>query len=861
MSSDHLESARRLLEEHKYGAALREVDGTDAEDGPDGAVLTARGRALAGLGDLTGALACFDEALRLDERDTEAASEAGGVLLQLAVSGRSSYVDAEVAYERAARLPGATPDVLVGLGRTLLAQGKLEQARWQFDDAIARGAGADAYRFAGQILLEQGRYANAAERMQQAVEANRESAEAWNDWGHALAELGERDTALERVRIALRLDPDLTAGHALLGRLFVELERWEDALDPLRRTIELEVRRGSRESQHALTARWYLTRVLIELRNYGEAADVADELIRRLEDITRQLSSNGEGASDARAAVEQWLAAAYSLRAVANNGRRRYDEAVSDTREAARVHPQFAGHAFWLAGLVRYQQGDYKEAWTEIAEVREVWRSVRSDHDELHPDDLRMYASALQSLGCYADAAELYLEAAQKAPDDSRVWAELAALNLVRDEYPDLCAQELNGPAERNTGGSSWYGGAREAAARAESLLQAQLAQEPSANTALALGHLYVLLDEYKDAKHYLSQALSLDPGSALAHANLATAYSAEKQYGKAAECLAASLRREPHDLSVRVKLAEVNLRLEVFDEAEAHYRQVLRTTRGNVEAHAGLGEVLTRIADRGGEPELYEDAIAHFIEAEALATSMKSEVAARRGSSRLSATQLASVLYGRGYARVKLYEARLDEGLRSRRGNRRLLAEASADFAAAIKVNRDHFKAQRAHEKVERWRKPGVDRRLLEELAPLVVVSLTLCALLALQLIFFTGWPVRPTPAEWLVGTLGLLLFVFAGLSLPQLLKLKVGGIELERSAVEPGVPTSLGISSESISISRGGFQPSYPAPKLASRPDASESLRAAHSGFEASQEGHDPRPESQRAAEEGVDRAKRRS
>src|SRR5205823_4127355 len=139
-----------------------------------------------------------------------------------------------------------------------------------------------AYHLAGQILLSQGRYANAAERLQQAVKMEPESAEALNDWGRALTALGERDLALEKVQQALRLDPNLVAAHATLGQLFVELERWTDAVEPLSQTIKLEEQSGSRHSYRALAAQSDLSQALAKLRRYDEAADVTSSLVTGL---------------------------------------------------------------------------------------------------------------------------------------------------------------------------------------------------------------------------------------------------------------------------------------------------------------------------------------------------------------------------------------------------------------------------------------------------------------------------------------------------------------------------------------------------------------------------------------------------
>ena len=62
----------------------------------------------------------------------------------------------------------------------------------------------------------------------------------------------------------------------------------------------------------------------------------------------------------------------------------------------------------------------------------------------------------------------------------------------------------------------------------------------------------------------------------------------------------------------------------------------------------------------------------------------------------------------------------------------------------------------------------------------------------------FFIGTPGKPIEIGYYVLlTFGSLMFILAGLSLTQLLKLKVAGIELEKSAVEQiATRRSFGIS-----------------------------------------------------------------
>jgi hypothetical protein len=90
-------------------------------------------------------------------------------------------------------------------------------------------------------------------------------------------------------------------------------------------------------------------------------------------------------------------------------------------------------------------------------------------------------------------------------------------------------------------------------------------------------------------------------------------------------------------------------------------------------------------------------------------------------------------------------------------------------------------------------------------------VAVLSVAILVLTQIGFWLRWPSSGSGTSggadkidvswYVVLSFGSLLFAIAGLSLPQLLKLKVGGIELEKSVsdqISPTAPT-LGIKSGS--------------------------------------------------------------
>jgi hypothetical protein len=148
-------------------------------------------------------------------------------------------------------------------------------------------------------------------------------------------------------------------------------------------------------------------------------------------------------------------------------------------------------------------------------------------------------------------------------------------------------------------------------------------------------------------------------------------------------------------------------------------------------------------------------------------------------------------VLYSRGYAKVKLYEA-------SKRPNdEKPLHDALDDLRESYKNDSNNHRANRAIDKLEKRLYHFSRRSALERIGPWLLTILSLVVFVLSQSNFFFSIPGKQIDVGYVLLTFGSLMFILAGLSLAQLLKLKVAGIELEKSAVDQ-ITTSggLGIS-----------------------------------------------------------------
>ncbi len=126
------------------------------------------------------------------------------------------------------------------------------------------------------------------------------------------------------------------------------------------------------------------------------------------------------------------------------------------------------------------------------------------------------------------------------------------------------------------------------------------------------------------------------------------------------------------------------------------------------------------------------------------------------------------------------------------------LLHQAIKDFKECLNNDPSNWKAKRAIEKINVKFKYFSPQRLTQKIGPWLIVLLSLVVFVLSQVSFFIGKPLsaklsflqgHPISIEkeyYVILTFGSLLFIVVGLYLPQIMKLKVGTFELEKSPVE---------------------------------------------------------------------------
>ncbi len=731
------------------------------------------------------ALADAEKLLELGEFERATAKYRQMALDGLVLDGLDGSDDAPGLFRQACEIVEDDPALLIGWGTVLAGAKMTEQAGWRFDRAIEIDAKrVTAHLAAGNAFLAAKRTTEATARFSHVVESlDGESAAAYGGWGKARQMDGELDDALDKLGRAIELAPARPVAidyRVDAGEILEVLNRPREALDAYRGALALEVADSS--PGQALIVRY---RAALAALTSNEPREAHEHCFAGLA-LLEGLEFDDPGAM--RAPFHYMKGLAEAVLAL-------YSDAIESLRAAAEASDSFALYALQMVARVLQEQGRYVEYWQELEGVDEAYRRVVAwesaahgaewDESELDDEQLDSYGGALLSLGRFEEAGAAFRQALGPLERNPTAWVKLMALYLDRSELQ---------PEEA----SHFHLLAREAYRKAIPLVEEQRDDERFADPVLGLGMLHLLMDDVDRAEPLLEEAARLDGDSSDAVAGLGIVRARRRRYGEAVEKFRLAQRRDPDNLTLKCHLADAYFRLRQPEAALDTYDDVLRIAPGNVGAHIGSGEILVQRAEETDDDQLYEDAEMHFREAIDLAQSVVRGSAVRRGSHALGPRRLANLYYARGYTRVKIYESLVGDriGPPSREA-RRWLEAALGDFqeAKALKVNA--HRAARAAQRVSERLKRLSFSTLSDSYAPLIVAAAAFLTLTVVQVSFYTagGFSSGPNPAAYATLTLSLLVLFAGGFYLPQVLRLKLGGIQLEKAATQQAVGGALNV------------------------------------------------------------------
>ena len=762
--------------------------------------------------DLGGALAAqerFDEAIEPYRRASEL--WAGSIDRKFALYnwgdallGKKLYEDAAQKYREAIQVDPEYAVAYHRLGRALAAQERFDEAIEPYRRASELWAGSADRKFAldnwGDALLGKKLYEDAAQKYREAIQVDPEYAVAYNDLGGALAAQERFDEAIEpyrranellagsidrkfvldnwgeallgkklyedaaqKYREAIQVDPEYADAYNDLGRAYAAQERFDEAIKQYKEAHALWEKANSPDRKIAL---WNWGGALLEQECFDDAVAKYADAVKAAPKDAMGFFYYGNG-----------LAACW-----------RYREAIAQFEHATLLSPEHPYHHNNKAHFL-FRLGLYEDGWKEWRTTRDCFESVlrekpRSGEDL---DNALYFADVLRGVFSEYEESERYYQRVIEARNgDAGAWTGLAIL------YQQWANNE-GAPPEIRTRLSYVIH-------RASQLLHDRLGQSGQFQSLLSLADLQIEVRDWAEARDSLELAEAFCRGSRLKRAEVATrrglACYGSQEHANAIKHFHQALEVNPGDLTLRTSLGKALLRSKQFSAARDEFAQVLKSAPGHIDALLGAAEVCIELAD-DGDRDHYRIAEHHLTGALHHGRNRES------GSKRLRAGEIADIYYLRGYAQTKRVEA---EGPRTAP---LVLLGALSDFRRCKVENPGNPKAGEAIEKIIKRLRSGASEALAGIFGPLVVFAAGAFVFLFAQLDFFfreTGvrslfWlPQKSSVTDakvYIAMTFGALLFMIAGLYLPNLRKLKVPGIELEKASVDRvSAPSTLDIS-----------------------------------------------------------------
>jgi tetratricopeptide (TPR) repeat protein len=422
-------------------------------------------------------------------------------------------------------------------------------------------------------------------------------------------------------------------------------------------------------------------------------------------------------------------------------------------------------------------------------EAVKAYRELLGDKlDDLgYPQEAYYFGTILQEIFLTREeAARWYKAVVDKQPHHAEAWLQLALL------YQEMADQG-------GKSGIEAHSRLPVTLARATKVLQAKLGGVDKADVLYKLGSLHLGTGDLIQADERLREAETYckprEPLMADIRWKRGVLQSRWKNYEKSLEYLQTAARLRRDSLKLKADLGEVYLKLERSADAETEYIKVLKLAPENVEALIGLAQVYIELAEQGDAD--------YFVKAEQHLSSAIKHGTDETGSKRLAGSELGQLYYLHGYILVKLFETDLKS--KAWWSNAWRLFSAERDIRKCVQYDPEHIKAAQALEKLKTGRQQQLWRPL-ELLGPLLLCVLATIVFTLAQISFFfpdarvfgagLKSALSDSPGYYALTTFGALTFFIAGLYLPQILKLKVGAITLEKASVEQiAAPLSLGL------------------------------------------------------------------
>ena len=461
-------------------------------------------------------------------------------LLVFAFSPATSQQHSSAAPHRqqAARLPQNLQEA-----EALIQQGKLDEAQAKIQDELQRNpSSVEAYDMLGFLCTERKDGPNALEAFQKALKLAPNSTKTHNLLGNLYVAGGKVDAAEEEFQATLRIDPANQEANYNLALLLISKKQPAEAIRYLERVRPANV-----------PTRFNLIRAYLEDNRPQQALRVASEL-------------SAENKSDVQLHFTLGVLLA---------SEKQYKEAELELERADALQP---GTFEILYNLGQAYLRDGNNTKAEIA----LNRALKLKPDS--PDTLALLAQVYSNESRPLDALDLLTRAHKIAPDNPDIIFQMAQVSISQHYFEDaipLLESGLKVAPNRvdltaALGESYFMSGKVD---KAIEVFQKLLEMDPSSRSYLYLGISYEDLGRFDEAARYFQEGLKLNPNDSACLFHLG--YIAERQGDEAAAeaKFQAVLKLHPDNADALLELANLRMAKKQYAEAVELLRKYVKVS------------------------------------------------------------------------------------------------------------------------------------------------------------------------------------------------------------------------------------------------------------------------------------------
>lgn len=426
----------------------------------------------------------------------------------------------------------------------LLHQGSFDAAKIKIQEEIQRNpSSVEAYNLLGIVETNQKDYPGATKAFEQALKLAPNSTGTLNNFGNLYVAEGKLESAEAEFRKALRLEPANRDGNYNLGLLLLAKKQPSDAIVHLLRVHPLDN-----------ATRFNLTRAYLAAGKTAEALKAASEL-------------SAQDKNDVQLHYTLGILLATQ---------KQYSAARLELERADALQPETADILYNL-GQVCLRAGDTAKAELTLN------RALKLKPDS--PEALYVLAEVYQRENRSVDALDLLVRAHKLAPENTDIILLLARVSMSQNYFADAIPLLESGlklapqRADLHAAlGESYFKADKTEKAIAE--FQELIALEPSAQSYAFLGISYRRLGQFDKAREYFESGLKRDPRNATCLFNMGYIEERQGHTAQAEEWFQRTLRADSNFPEALLELADLRVAAKKFDEAASLLRKYVKVSK-----------------------------------------------------------------------------------------------------------------------------------------------------------------------------------------------------------------------------------------------------------------------------------------